>query len=128
VTIDPMNAPIFGDVGRVDPPCPVRIATALLLGQVAVAAGYRLYTAFDTTFYLYLIPFLLAVWFALSVRSGHNWARTASTVLSCLLIAMTALMIDVSVLGLSVLALSTVLLLSAIRLMWRGDANDYFGT
>jgi hypothetical protein len=128
VTIDPMNTPIFGGVGRTDPPRPVRIATALLLCQVAVAAGYRLYTAFDASFSLYLIPFLLAVWFALSVRGGHNWARTASTVLSCLLIAMTALMIDLSVLGLSVLALSTVLLLSGIRLMWRGDVNDYFGT
>jgi hypothetical protein len=126
VTIDPMNTPIFGNTGAVNPPRLIRVTTSLLLAQVAVAAGYRLYAAFDTTFYLYLIPFLLAVWFALSVRSGQNWARTASTVLSCLLIAMTALMIDFSALGLSVLVLSTVLLLSAIRFMWRADVNDYF--
>jgi hypothetical protein len=127
VTIDPMNAPIFGDVGRVDPPRPVRVAAALVLGQAALAAGYRLYTAFDATFWLYSIPLALAVWFGLSVRIGRNWARTASTVLSCLLIAMIALMIDFSVPGVLVLAVSTVMLLTAIRYMWRADINGYFG-
>lgn len=127
MTIDPMNAPIFGDVGRVDPPRPIRLAAALVLGQAALAAGYRLYTAFDSSFWLYVIPLALAVWFGLSVRIGRNWARTASTVLSCLLIAMVALMIDFSVPGLLVLAASTLMLLTAIRFMWRADVNDYFG-
>ncbi|HEV2780222.1 MAG TPA: hypothetical protein VGX25_12595 [Actinophytocola sp.] len=127
MTIDPMNAPIFGDVARVDPPRPVRIATALVLAQVGVAAGYRLYLAFDGTFWLYLIPFALAVWFALSVRSGHNWARTASSVLSCLMIAMTALMVDYSLLGMIALAVSAVFLLTSIGMMWRTDVSDYFG-
>src|SRR5438552_2230284 len=90
VTIDPMNAPIFGDVVPADPPKPVRIATALLLGNVAVAAGYRVYTAFDASFSIFLIPLALGIWFALSVRAGRAWARTAATVLSCLSIGMMA--------------------------------------
>jgi hypothetical protein len=134
VTIDPMNAPIFGDVLPANPPRPIRIATALLLGNVAVAAGYRIYTAFDASFSIFMIPLALGVLFALSVRAGRNWARAASTVLSCLWIAMTAWVAGYAVinnhavwgLDLAVLGLSVGLLTSAIRLMWRHDVNDYF--
>ena len=41
---------------------------------------------------LFLVPLALAAWFAMSVRAGRGWARTASTVLSCLMIAMMALL------------------------------------
>jgi hypothetical protein len=126
VTIDPMNAPIFGDVVPADPPRPVRIATALLLANVVVAVVYRMYTSFDSSFPIFLIPLMLAVWFALSMRAGRSWARTGSTVLSGLLIAMMALLIDYRMIDLITLILSAVLLLTAMRLMWRSDVNGYF--
>ena len=126
VTIDPMNAPIFGDIVRADPPTPVRVATALLLANIAVVAGYRLYTGLDASFPLFLIPLALAAWFALSVRAGRGWARTASTVLSCLMIAMMALLIDYGMVDLLALMSSVVMLLTAMRLMWRGDVHEYF--
>lgn len=131
-----MNAPIFGDVVPADPPRPVKLATALLLGNVVVAAGYRIYTAFDASFSIFLIPLALAVWFALSVRAGRGWARTASTVLSCLSIGMMIwvagyAMINVhtgvdATIDLGALVISTGMLVAAIRLMWRADVNDYF--
>jgi hypothetical protein len=126
VTIDPMNAPIFGDVIRADPPRPVRVATALLLVNIAVVAGYLLYAGPDASFPLFLVPLGLATWFALSVRAGRGWARTASTVLSFLMIAMMALLIDYGIVGLVALTISVVLPLTAMRLMWRGDVNEYF--
>ena len=138
MTIDPMNAPIFGDVVPVDPPRPVRLATALLLGNVAVTAGHRIYTAFDESFPIFVVPLAMSVWFALSVRAGRGWARTASTVLSCLSIAMTVwvvgyamnlrpelLSVDTAI-DLVVLVLSSTMLISAMRLMWRADVSDYF--
>jgi hypothetical protein len=134
VTIDPMNAPIFGDVLPADPPKPIRIATVLLLGNVVVTAGYRIYTAFDASFPIFLIPLALAVWFALSVRAGRSWARTASTVLSCLSIGMLAYVAGYALinsrstweLDLAALAVSAALLIIALRLMWRPDVNEYF--
>lgn len=134
MTIDPMNAPIFGDVLPADPPKPIRIATALLLGNVVVTAGYRIYTAFDASFPIFLIPLALAVWFALSVRAGRSWARTGSTVLSCLSIGMLAYVAGYAMInssstwGLDVtaLAVSAALLIVALRLMWRPDVNEYF--
>lgn len=134
MTIDPMNTPIFGDVLPADPPKPIRIATALLLGNVVLAAGYRIYTAFDASFSIFVIAMVLAVWFALSVRAGRNWARTASTVLSCLSIGMMAWVAGYAVtnnhetwgLDLAILVLSAGMLVTAIRLMWRADVNDYF--
>jgi uncharacterized membrane protein (UPF0136 family) len=134
VTIDPMNTPILGDVVPADPPKPIRIAYALLLGNVAVAAGYRIYTAFDASFPIFVIALVLGIWFALSVRAGRAWARAAATVLSCLSIGMMAwiagyAMINNRVtwgLDLAVLAVSAVLLATAMRLMWRPDVNDYF--
>ena len=127
MTIDPRNTPIFGDAVPADPPRPVRLAAGLLLGDVVLTAVYRIYTGFDDSFPIFLVPLLLATWFALAVRSGHGWARTASTVLSCLLIAMMALLIEYALIDLSVLFLSACLLLTAIRLMWRSDVNGYFG-
>ena len=134
MTIDPMNAPIFGDVLPANPPKPIRIATALLLSNAVVAAGYRIYTAFDASFSIFLVMLALAVWFALSVRAGRGWARTASTVLSCLSIGMMAFVAGYSMinsrttwgLDLAALAISVGLLVPAIRLMWRHDVNEYF--
>jgi uncharacterized membrane protein (UPF0136 family) len=134
VTIDPMNAPIFGDVLPADPPKPIRIAAALLLGNVAITAGYRMYTAFDASFSIFMIPMALAVWFALSLRVGRSWARTASTVLSCLSIGMLVFVAGYAMinsraawgLDLAALALTATMLVSALRLMWRPDVNDYF--
>jgi hypothetical protein len=126
VTIDPANAPIFGDAIPADPPRPVRIATTLLLGNVLLVAADRLYTAFNESFPVFLIPLSLATWFALSVRAGRGWARTASTVLSCLMIAMMALLINHGIVDLLALMISAVMSLTAIRLIWRGDVNDYF--
>ena len=127
VTIDPMNTPIFGDVVPVDPPRPIRLATALLLSNVLLALGYRLYTGFDASFPLFLVPLTLAVWFALSVRAGRSWARTATTVLSVLFIAMMALLIDYGIVDMLALVISAGLLLSALRLIWRSDMKEYFG-
>ncbi|HET9139454.1 hypothetical protein [Actinophytocola sp.] len=127
MTIDPRNTPIFGDTVPADPPRPVRLAAGFLLGDVALTAAYRIYTGLDDSFPIFLVPLLLATWFAMAVRSGHGWARTASTVLSCLLIAMMALLIEFALIDLSVLFLSAILLLTAIRLMWRSDVNGYFG-
>jgi hypothetical protein len=136
MTIDPMNAPILGDVAPADPPRAVKLATALLLGNVLVAGGYRVYTALDASFPIFLIPMALAVWFALSVRAGRSWARSASTVLSCLSIAMMIwvtgyAMINVhsgpaAAIDLAALVVSSWMLVTAIRLMWRTDVNDYF--
>jgi hypothetical protein len=136
MTIDPMNAPIFGDLVPADPPRPIKLATALLLGNVVVTAGYRFYTAFDASFSIFLIPMALAVWFALSVRAGRGWARTASTVLSCLSIAMTTWVTGYAMINehsglattidLAVLVVSAAMLVTAIRLMWLADVNDYF--
>jgi hypothetical protein len=134
VTIDPMNAPIFGDVLPADPPKPVRIATTLLLGNVVIAAGYRAYTAFDASFSIFMVPMALAAWFALSVRAGRGWARTSSTVLSCLSISMMAWIAGYSMinshatwgLDLAALGVSSGMLITAIRMMWRPDVNDYF--
>ena len=134
MTIDPMNAPIFGDVLPADPPKPIRIATALLLGNVIVTAGYRIYTAFDASFSIFIIPLALAVWFALSVRAGRGWARAAATVLSCLSLGMLVFVAGYAVvnsratwgLDLAALAVSAGLLIPAIRLMWRADVNEYF--
>src|SRR2546421_12811400 len=83
-----MNTPIFGDVIPADPPKPIRIATALLLVNAIIMAAYRMYTAFDASFSIFVIPLALAVWFAVSVRAGRNWARTAATVLAFLSIGM----------------------------------------
>ena len=127
VTIDPRNAPIFGDAVAADPPRPVRVAAVLLLGHVALAAGYGLYTNLDVSPPLFLVPLTLAVWFAVSMRAGRNWARTASTVLSGLFIAMMALLIDYRMADLAAFAVSVTLLLCAMRLMWRGDVREYFG-
>ncbi|HEU5469075.1 MAG TPA: hypothetical protein VFV67_00360 [Actinophytocola sp.] len=126
MTIDPMNAPIFGDTGPADPPRPVRVASGLLLGNVALTAAYRAYTDLDESFPIFLVPLTLAAWFAVSMRSGHGWARTAATLLSCLLIGMMALLIDYRMLDVVVLVFSTGLLLTAIKLMWRSDVNSYF--
>jgi hypothetical protein len=126
MTIDPRNAPIFGDVGPADPPRAVRVATALQLGNVVLSAAYRIQAGVDESFPIFLVPLALATWFAMSVRSGHGWARTASTVLSCLLIAMMALLIEYVLIDLLVLILSTCLLLTAIRLIWRSDIDEYF--
>lgn len=134
MTIDPMNAPIFGDVLPVDPPRPIRIATALLLGNVVVTAGYRMYTAFEASFSIFLIPLVLAIVFALSVRAGRSWARAASTVLSCLSIVMLVFVAGIAMinnrptwgLDLGALVVSAGLLAAAIRLMWRPDVNEYF--
>lgn len=126
MTIDPMNAPIFGDAIRADPPRPVRIASVLLLANVAVAIVYRMYTSFDSSFPIFLIPLTLAVGFALSMRAGRSWARTGSTVLSGLLIAMMALLIDYRMIDVLALVFSAGLLLTAMRLMWRSDVNGYF--
>lgn len=132
--IDPMNTPIFGDVLPVNPPRPIRIATALLLGNVVVTAGYRMYTAFDASFAIVLIQLALATWFATSMRAGRSWARTAATVLSCLSIGMLTWVAGYAMLNerpgwgwdVLILALSTAMLVAAIRLMWRPDVNDYF--
>jgi hypothetical protein len=134
VTIDPMNAPIFGDVLPADPPKPIRIAAALLLGNVAITAGYRMLTAFDASFPIFMIPMAMAVWFALGVRVGRDWARTASTVLSCLSIGMLVFVAGYAMinsrptwgLDVAVLALTTTMQVSALRLVWRPDVNDYF--
>src|SRR5947208_2961853 len=122
-----MNAPIFGDVVPADPPRPIRLATVLLLSNVLLALGYRLYTGFDASFPLFLVPLTLAVWFALSVRAGRSWARTATTVLSVLFIAMMALLIDYGIVDILALMISAGLLLSALRLIWRSDMKEYFG-
>ena len=134
MTIDPMNAPIFGDVLPADPPKLIRIATGLLLGNVVVTAGYRMYTAFDASFSIFLIPMTLAVWFALSVRAGRSWARAASTVLSCLSLGMLAWVAGYAMinnrstwgLDLAALVVTAAMLVTAIRLMWRPEVNDYF--
>ena len=134
MTIDPMNTPIFGDVLPVNPPRPIRIATALLLGNVVVTAGYRMYTAFGASFSIFLIQLALAVWFAGSMRAGRSWARTAATVLSCLSIGMLTWVAGYAMINnqatwgwdVVVLALSAGMLAGAIRLMWRPDVNDYF--
>jgi hypothetical protein len=135
VTIDPMNTPIFGDVAPADPPRPIKMATALLLGSVVVAAGYLVYTAFDASFSAFLVPMVLAVWFAVGVRGGHGWARTASTILSSLWIMMMTWVVGIAVVNnwtlssaidLGTLALTAVMLLTAIRLMWRHNVSDYF--
>jgi hypothetical protein len=83
MTIDPMNAPIFGDLVPADPPRPIKLATALLLGNVVVTAGYRFYTAFE-----------------------HSGLATT--------------------IDLAVLVVSAGMLVTAIRLMWLADVNDYF--
>lgn len=135
MTIDPMNTPIFGDVLPVNPPRPIRIATALLIGNVVIAAVYRMLTAFDASFSIFLIPLALGVWFAVSVRAGRNWARTASTVLSCLYLGMLAWVAGYAVTNdhatwgwdILVLTVSAVMLGTAIRLIWRHDVNEYFG-
>src|SRR2546423_11344409 len=105
--MDPMNAPFSGAAVPVAPPRPIRLAAILLLGNVALAVGYQLYHGLDASFPLFLIPLTLAVWFARSMRAGRNWARTASTVLSGLLIAMMALLIDYGMVDLLALAIST---------------------
>ena len=134
MTIDPMNTPIFGDVLPADPPRPIRIATALLLCNVVVTVGYRVYTAFDASFSISIIPLALAVWFALSVRAGRSWARAASTVLSCLSIGMLVWVAGYSMinnrptwgLDLAILAVTAGMLIAALRLMWRPDVDGYF--
>lgn len=134
MTIDPMNAPIFGDVLPVNPPRPIRIATALLLGNVVVAAGYRVLTAFDASFPIFLVALAFGVWFAVSVRAGRNWARAAATVLSCLSIGMMAWVAGYAMINsrptwgwdVGVLIVCGGMLAVAIRLMWRPDVDDYF--
>lgn len=138
MTIDPMNAPILGDTVPIDPPGPVRAASALLLGNVVVAAAYRIYTAFDASFSIFVIPLALGVWFAFGVRAGRGWARTAATVLGLLSIGMTVWVVGYAVVNvrtgwgldttvdLAALVASVTLLVTAIRLMWRPDVNDYF--
>ena len=127
MTIDPMNAPIFGDVAPAEPPGPVRLATALLFGNVVISAGYRLLTDLDASFPIFLIPLLLSVWFTLSVRAGRGWARPATAVLTCLLIAMMGLLTDYrEPVDLLVFALSAGLLLVALRLIWRPVVSGYF--
>lgn len=143
MTIDPMNAPIFGDLAPADPPRPIRLATALLLGNVGLAAGYRIYTAIalDASLSLFLVPLVLAVWFALSLRAGRGWARTAATVLSCLSIAVAVWIVGSAVIDagpdswgggataaidLIMMAVSVPTLVVAIRLMWRPEVCDYF--
>jgi hypothetical protein len=137
MTIDPMNTPIFGDVVPADPPRPIKIATALLLGSVVLAAGYGLYIGIDASFSAFLLPMALAVWFALGMRAGHGWARTASTILSSLWIMMMFWVVGTAivdnwtlsaVIDLAVLGLSAGMLLTAIRLMWRSNVSDYFST
>lgn len=126
MTIDPMNAPIFGDTIPANPPRPVRLATALLLANVVLTTGHRAFTNLDASFPIFLVPLVLAAAFALGVRSGRGWARAAATLMSCLLIAMMALLIDYGILDVAVLVISAMLLLTAIRLMWRSDVNGYF--
>ena len=126
VTIDPMNTPIFGDTIPVDPPRPVRLGAALLLGNVALLAVFRLYTGFDASFPIFLVPLVLATAFAVSARAGRAWARAASTVLAMLLIVATALLIDYILLHGIVLLVSTSMQLFALRLLWRADVSGYF--
>jgi hypothetical protein len=138
MSIDPMNMPILGDLGPVNPPRPVRIASALLLGNVALAVGYRLYTEtpFDAVF---AGPLILAVWFALGVRAGRAWARAAATVLSCLAVMVTLGVLAYSIIeeghrwwgtdtavSLVVMALSVGTLVASVHLMWRTDVGEYF--
>jgi hypothetical protein len=103
------------------------VAAALLLGNVALAAGYGVYANLDVSLPLFLVPLTLAVWFAVSMRAGRHWARTASTVLSGLFIAMMALLIHYRMADLTAFAVSVTLLLCALRLMWRSDVKEYFG-
>ena len=138
MTIDPMNAPILGDSVPADPPRPIRVASALLLGNVVIAAAYRIYTAFDASFSIFVIPLALGIWFAFAVRAGRGWARTAATVLGLLSIGMTIWVVGYAVVNvrtgwglettvdLAALVASVTLLLTAMRLMWRADVNDYF--
>jgi hypothetical protein len=126
VTIDPRNTPIFGDTVRADPPRPVRLAAGLLLADVALLAVFRLYTGYDSSFPIFLVPLVLAATFAVSARAGRAWARTASTLLAVLLIAGTALLIDYVLLYGIVLLVSAGMQLFALRLLWRADVNGYF--
>ena len=134
MTIDPMNAPIFGDVLPANPPRPIRIATALLLGNVVLAAGYRAYTAFDASFPIFLIAMALGVWFAMGMRAGRHWARAWSTVLALLSIGMMAWVAGYALINsrptwgwdLVVLVVCGGMLAAAVRLMWRPDVNEYF--
>lgn len=138
MTIDPMNAPIFGDFAPADPPRPIRLAFALLLANVTVVAAYRFYTAFDASFSIFLVATALAVWFAVSLRAGRGWARAASTVLSVLWIMMvtwaagyaviterTGLSLE-TMIHLGAIAACAGMSVTAIRLMWRPDMNNYF--
>lgn len=138
MSIDPMNVPILGDVAPANPPRPVRLASVLLLGNVALAVAHRLYASipFDV---LFAVPLIVGVWFALSVRAGRAWARTAATVLAGVAVVLTLGFAaygtvdvgarwwgqDVAV-DLAVIALSVGSLLAAIHLLWRSDSGTYF--
>lgn len=134
MTIDPMNAPIFGDVAPVNPPRPIRIATALLLGNIALTAAYRVWTTLDASFPLFLIISVLGVWFTVSMRAGRNWSRAAATVLCYLSIGMLGWVAAYAVTtgrptwgwDILMLVVSGGILAAAIRLMWRPDVSDYF--
>lgn len=137
MTIDPMNAPILGDCAPSDPPRPVRLAVTLLMSNLALAAGYRVYTAivFDDTLAVMLIPFLGMVALVLAVRAGHGWARATCTLLACLGVGVVAWLATGAVVAgpdgvvaLVVLVASGLSLIVAVRLMWRPDAEGYFSS
>jgi hypothetical protein len=135
MTIDPMNAPILGNLAPANPPQPIRLATTLLLANIALAAGYRLYTAFafGTTFAAEIIPLVLTVALVLGVRAGRGWARTtctlftSSAVVVLVWLAAAAMFDGVNgVVKVIVLGGAAGTLTTAIRLMWRPDVHEYF--
>jgi hypothetical protein len=137
MTIDPMNAPILGNLAPADPPRPIRLATTLLLANLALAAGYRLYTAvaFGTAFAAEIIPLVLAVALVLGVRAARGWARATCTLLAGVSVVVLVWLAAAAVLdGASgvievvVLGGCASVLAAAIRLMWRPDVEDYFSS
>ncbi|MCG8920447.1 hypothetical protein L6E12_32235 [Actinokineospora sp. PR83] len=127
MAIDPANLPIFGDPSPTDPPAPVRAACGLLVTEAGVSAAQMTYlsTAGDHDLTIFFVPLALTVWFALSLRAGRAWARSAALMAACItLVPGAALFSGPGELG--VLLVAVALLLAAARLVYRADVREYF--
>ncbi|MFC5288415.1 hypothetical protein ACFPM7_15240 [Actinokineospora guangxiensis] len=115
--------PIFGDPRLVEPPVAVRAAVALLVAQAGVTVLEVVRTGADPT--LVVLSVALTLVFLHWVRDGREWARNAACAGGFASLVLTVGMVG-GVVDLGVVAVGAVLLVVAVRLMYRADVRAYF--
>ncbi len=123
MAIDPMHLPIFGDPRPVEPPAAVRAAVALLVVQAGVTVVGVVRTGADPTLVVFSVALTLA--FLHWAGDGRDWARNAACGGGFVSLVLTVGMVG-GVVELGLVGVGAVLLVVAVRLMYRAEAREYF--